>query len=154
DRGALTRAGGPSPRDIADTGEDMVAADEARPRRGVGVETRRRSATDETPTHRPRPAAGSPVSARRPASPAARNAAEAVCRPDPGRRRVVELQLPGLDVAPVSLRDIDADVILLDFWGSWCRECQKSIEHHRDLQEQLGGRRVQVIGIACEKGAT
>jgi hypothetical protein len=54
----------------------------------------------------------------------------------------------------VSLRDIDADVILLDFWGSWCRECRTSIEHHRELQEQLGGRSVQVIGIACERGAT
>ncbi len=90
----------------------------------------------------------------RPASSAGPKPAGAVCRLDPGRRRVVELQLPGLDGTMVSLRDIDADVILLDFWGSWCRECRKSIEHHRELQEQLGGRRVQVIGVACEKGST
>ncbi len=51
----------------------------------------------------------------------------------------------------VSLKDFDADVIILDFWGSWCRECVKSIEHHRNLQEEFGGRKVQVIGIACEK---
>ena len=71
---------------------------------------------------------------------------------DPGHRRVVELRLPGLDGKMVSLSDIDADVILLDFWGSWCRECRKSIEHHRELQEQFGGKKLQVIGIACEKG--
>ena len=54
----------------------------------------------------------------------------------------------------VSFKDIDADVILLDFWGSWCRQCRKSIDHHRELQEKFGAKRVQVIGIACEKGAT
>ena len=54
----------------------------------------------------------------------------------------------------VSLRDIDADFILLDFWGSWCRECRKSIDHHREIQQQVGGKTVQVIGVACEKAST
>jgi peroxiredoxin len=154
DRGAVTRAGGPSPRDIADKGADIVGDDEARPHRSIAAETEKRAASDQTRPRRPRPAAGSPVSARRPASPAAPRSAEAACRLDPGRRRVVELQLPGLDGVMMSLRDIDADIVLLDFWGSWCRECRKSIEHHRDLQVQLGGKKVQVIGIACERGAT
>ena len=52
----------------------------------------------------------------------------------------------------VSFRDIDADVILLDFWGSWCVQCRKSIAFERDLQTKLGAKRVKVIGIACEKG--
>jgi thiol-disulfide isomerase/thioredoxin len=55
----------------------------------------------------------------------------------------------------VSFRDINADVILIDFWGSWCLQCRKSIGYERDLQARLGGgKRVQVIGIACEKGET
>ena len=53
----------------------------------------------------------------------------------------------------VSLHDIDADVILLDFWGSWCQPCRKSIPHLIELQSKLAGKRVQVIGIACEKAA-
>ncbi len=76
--------------------------------------------------------------------------AEGICRLDAGGRRVVDLQLPGLDGRMMSLRNFDADVIILDFWGSWCRQCEKSIEHHQRLQEELG-RKVQVIGIACEK---
>jgi hypothetical protein len=154
DRGAVTRAGGPSPSDIVGKGEDRVTADEARPRRSVAAQTRKSVASDQARPRRPRPAAGPPTSAKRPVSSAAPMPAEAACRLDAGRRRVVELQLPGLDGAMMSLRDIDADIILLDFWGRWCRECRKSIEHHRDLQEQLGGKRVQVIGIACEKGVT
>jgi len=51
----------------------------------------------------------------------------------------------------VSLREFDADLILLDFWGTWCTPCQKSIGHLVELQKQLGGKRIQVIGIACEK---
>ncbi len=73
---------------------------------------------------------------------------------DPGHRRVLELRLPDLDGNPVSLHDIDADIIVLDFWGSWCVQCRKSIEHHRRLQEEFGDRKVQVIGIACEKAST
>jgi peroxiredoxin len=73
---------------------------------------------------------------------------------DPHERRLVDFQLPGLDGAMVSFHDIDADLILLDFWGSWCQQCQKSIQHLRDLQAKLGGRRLQVVGIACEKAAS
>ncbi len=79
---------------------------------------------------------------------------DAVCRMDPGHRRILELGLPDLDGKMVSLRDIDADIIVLDFWGSWCIQCRKSIEHHRGLQQEFGDKKVQVIGIACEKAAT
>ena len=53
----------------------------------------------------------------------------------------------------VSLHDIDADVILLDFWGSWCEPCRKSVPHLLEIQAKFAGKRVQVVGIACEKAA-
>jgi thiol-disulfide isomerase/thioredoxin len=77
-----------------------------------------------------------------------------VCRFDPTERRLVDFQLPGLDGKMTSLHDIDADVILLDFWGSWCAPCRKSIPHLAEIQEKMGPKRLQVIGIACEKGAS
>ena len=77
---------------------------------------------------------------------------QSTCEIDAADRRVVDFQLPGLDGKMVSFRDIDADVILLDFWGSWCLQCRKSIAYERDLQTKLGAKRVKVIGIACEKG--
>ena len=78
----------------------------------------------------------------------------ALCRFDPSKRKLVDFQLPGVDGKTVSLHDIDADAILLDFWGSWCAPCRTSISHLTELQKTLGGKRLQVIGIACEKGAT
>jgi thiol-disulfide isomerase/thioredoxin len=77
-----------------------------------------------------------------------------VCQIDPAEGRVVDFQLPGLDGKMVSLHDIDADLILLDFWGSWCKQCEDSIPHLGELQDRLGDKRIQVVGIACEKGAT
>jgi thiol-disulfide isomerase/thioredoxin len=78
----------------------------------------------------------------------------AVCRFDPSKRQLVDFQLPNIDGKTVSLHDIDADVILFDFWGSWCAPCRTSIAHLTEMQRTLGGKRLQVIGIACEKGAT
>ena len=75
------------------------------------------------------------------------------CQIDAVAGRVVDFRLPGLDGKMVSFRDIDADVILLDFWGSWCVQCRKSIAFERDLQTRLGTKRVKVVGIACETGA-
>jgi thiol-disulfide isomerase/thioredoxin len=79
---------------------------------------------------------------------------QSVCRIDPTERRLIDFRLPGLDGQWISLRDIDADVILLDFWGSWCAPCRTSTAHLIELQSQLAGKRFQVIGIACEPGAT
>ena len=78
---------------------------------------------------------------------------QSACSIDPAERRLIDFKLPDLSGKMVSLHDIDADVILLDFWGSWCQPCRKSIPHLIELQKKLAGKRVQVIGIACEKAA-
>ena len=89
--------------------------------------------------------------ARPPFDPAIQKAA---CRFDPSERRIVDFKLPNLDGQMVSLHDLSADVVLLDFWGSWCEPCRTSIPHLTELQAKIGGKRLQVIGIACEKGST
>jgi thiol-disulfide isomerase/thioredoxin len=77
--------------------------------------------------------------------------ARPLCQIDPNTRKVLDLVLPGLDGKLVSIQDVDADVILLDFWGSWCKPCRTSIPHLAELQEKFGAKRLQVIGIACER---
>jgi thiol-disulfide isomerase/thioredoxin len=73
------------------------------------------------------------------------------CRFDPSERRIYDFQLPDMQGRMVSLHDFDADLILLDFWGTWCGFCRGSIPHLNELQKTLGGKKLQVIGIACEQ---
>jgi len=81
-------------------------------------------------------------------------ASQSLCRVDPTDRRLVDLRLPALDGKIVSFKDMDAELILLDFWGSWCKECRKSIPHLSELQAKYGENRLRVIGVACERGSS
>ena len=82
-----------------------------------------------------------------------RPSSRAACTFDPTDRRLIDFKLPDLTGKLVSLHDLDADVILLDFWGSWCEPCRTSIPHLIELQNKFPLKRVRVIGIACEKAA-
>ena len=75
--------------------------------------------------------------------------AEPYCDYDDRHRRIVDFRLPDLDGKPVRFQDIDADLILLDFWGTWCQPCLRSVPHLIELQERLGSK-IAVVGIACE----
>jgi len=88
-----------------------------------------------------------------PAEPAAPPAARKgpYCDYDPDERRILDFALPDMEGKMVSLRDFDADLILLDFWGTWCAECRTSIDHMKELQDRLGGKKLQVISLAYEK---
>ena len=113
----MKRAGGPDVTDAEPVG-DAATADEPPAPRVARAEPRPITTADDPRPRRIRPASVSPIAARKPAPSAGSKAAEAVCRLDAGHRRIVELRLMGLDGKPVSLADIDADFILLDFWGA------------------------------------
>ena len=74
-----------------------------------------------------------------------------LCDYDPKRRQIVDFRLPDLEGNPVQLRDLDADLILLDFWGTWCKPCVNSVPHLVELQKKFGPGRLKVVGIACEE---
>jgi thiol-disulfide isomerase/thioredoxin len=79
---------------------------------------------------------------------------ETYCRFDSKHRRIEDFRLPDLEGRLVRFQDFDTDLVLLDFWGSWCQPCLRSVPHLVDLQKRLGGKQLQVIGIACERDET
>ncbi len=152
---SVHRSSAEEPADDRDTvklarGDDTDDRDPINAAHGNGKDT---VAQPKTKPVRIRPSSASipPVGSSRPI-PSTSN--ESTCDIDPADRRVVDFQLPGLDGNMVSFRDFEADVIVLDFWGSWCVQCRKSIAFEQELLAKLGAKRVKVIGIACEKGAT
>jgi peroxiredoxin len=82
--------------------------------------------------------------------------AATLCRFDSRDRRLVDFRLPTTDGKLVSFHEFKADLIVLDFWGSWCKQCGPSVDHLTELQAKLSNtrKRVQVIGIACENGSS
>lgn len=59
-----------------------------------------------------------------------------------------QLERPGLEQERVTLADYRGQVVLLNFWATWCPYCRKEIPHLVALQEELGERGLQVVGAA------
>jgi thiol-disulfide isomerase/thioredoxin len=53
-----------------------------------------------------------------------------------------------------TLRDIaewDGKVLLVNFWATWCPPCRREIPLFIELQEELGERGLQVVGVAIDE---
>lgn len=84
-------------------------------------------AASERPAPAPAPVAPTPrttltsVLFRRAKPPAeSKDAAVAACVYDTRLRKINDFRLPDLEGKPVRFQDLDADFVLLDFWGTWC----------------------------------
>lgn len=60
--------------------------------------------------------------------------------------------LNDLDGRPWEFRHHHGQLILIDFWGTWCVPCLHTIPHLRILQERYGQAGLEVVGIAYENG--
>ncbi len=66
-----------------------------------------------------------------------------------GARRP-EFSLPNLRGEPISISRWNGDVVLLNFWATWCLPCRKEMPTLADLQGQYGERGFQVVGVAID----
>ncbi len=74
----------------------------------------------------------------------------AICNYDVRKTQLLDFELPDVTGRPVRFQDLDADFILLDFWGTWCGPCLNTVPHLIALQKQFGPERLKVVGIAYE----
>jgi peroxiredoxin len=48
----------------------------------------------------------------------------------------------------ISLKALQGDVVLLDFWGTFCEPCKKSFPKLQDLYAKFSGQGLKIVGIS------
>jgi peroxiredoxin len=61
-----------------------------------------------------------------------------------------DFALPDLDGEPVPVSRFDGDLLVINFWATWCPPCVEEIPMLVDLQDDLADDGVQVFGVAVE----
>ena len=59
---------------------------------------------------------------------------------------------PLLQRADFDLQNYEGQVVLLNFWATWCAPCRQEMPDLVQLQEELGDQGLQIIGIALDQG--
>jgi cytochrome c biogenesis protein CcmG/thiol:disulfide interchange protein DsbE len=54
--------------------------------------------------------------------------------------------------ATVSLKELRGQVVLLDFWGTFCEPCKKSFPKLEALRSKYGGNGLRIIGVSEDEG--
>jgi thiol-disulfide isomerase/thioredoxin len=66
-----------------------------------------------------------------------------------GDRRV-DLQLPDAEGAPRRLSEWDGQVVLVNFWASWCGPCRQEMPLLDHAATQWAGKGLRVVGVAID----
>lgn len=61
-----------------------------------------------------------------------------------------ESVFPDLSGSPVRLSDERSEVLLLNFWASWCEPCREEMPVLDGLHAEFGPRGLRVVGLALE----
>jgi beta-lactamase regulating signal transducer with metallopeptidase domain/peroxiredoxin len=76
------------------------------------------------------------------------------CTPVP--KKPIAAVLPDLEFqspsgAPVSLSSLEGQVVVVEFWASWCKYCQREVAYMKDIHERLAGPEFQMVGVSLSK---
>jgi peroxiredoxin len=58
--------------------------------------------------------------------------------------------LPDVGGGRTSLQSLKGNVIVLDFWATWCGPCIVEIPEYAELWRKNRGRGVEIVGVACD----
>lgn len=61
-----------------------------------------------------------------------------------------DFKVEDVEGGSISNRSFDDEVLVVDFWATWCPPCRKGIPHFIELQNEFGKEGVQVLGISMD----
>jgi len=65
-------------------------------------------------------------------------------------RPAPDFTLPLIDGGQLQLSSYRGQVILLDFWATWCVPCREETPRFVELQQRYGGQGLQIIGVSMD----
>jgi len=72
----------------------------------------------------------------------------------PALDRAPDITLTALDGSPLRLADTRGEVVLVDFWASWCPPCRTSFPALDALYRELHGRGLDVLAVNVDERAS
>jgi peroxiredoxin len=63
-----------------------------------------------------------------------------------------DFSLPKLDGQTLRSDDLKDQIIVLDFWATWCENCVSEIPDFNKLEKEYSPRGVKVIGLSVQSG--
>lgn len=63
-----------------------------------------------------------------------------------------DFSLPARDGSTVKLSDLKGQVVMVNFWATWCGPCRAEIPGYIKLQEKYGKDGLVIIGVSCDQG--
>ena len=64
-----------------------------------------------------------------------------------------DFTLPGLSGQSISLRDFRQNVVVVNFWATWCPPCIEETPSLKRFSDQVGSAGVTVIGVSVDQDA-
>ncbi len=62
-------------------------------------------------------------------------------------------ELPSIEGKQVNLGELKENVVLVDFWGTWCPPCRKELPHFKQLFAKYRDQGLTIVGINYERAA-
>ncbi|OXU14622.1 TlpA family protein disulfide reductase [Sedimentisphaera salicampi] len=63
----------------------------------------------------------------------------------------LDMELETLEGKEISLSDYKGDVVLVDFWATWCGPCVEEVPHLKDIYEKYSGEGFEILAISLDK---
>ena len=68
--------------------------------------------------------------------------------------RPIDFVLPTLDGKQLGSRDLRGNVVLLDFWATWCEPCKDSLPFYQSLAASHGAKGLRVVAVNLDEEAS
>ncbi|TVP86878.1 MAG: TlpA family protein disulfide reductase [Thioalkalivibrio sp.] len=76
---------------------------------------------------------------------------QAADAPGEGMPARIDFSLPDLDGEPRQLSEWDGDLVLLNFWATWCPPCKKEMPMFQDRYERHADQAFTIVAVAVDE---